>query len=154
MEKSPTPDFNAAAPASAFGDHMSLYKAIELGDLNTIAATMDKFPDAARWGFFGAPVCVVAVVHGQLDALRLLEAYGADVNAAETPSGMTPLIHAAAAGRKDIVDFLMANGADPALKDKDGWTAARYAEKRIEVDAMRAIVTKAKEMGPKPPNNS
>jgi uncharacterized protein len=133
---------------------MGLYKAIERGDLNTIVSTMEKFPEATGWKFFGAPVCVVAVVHGQLDALRLLEAYGADINAPESPSGMTPLIHAAAANNREIAVFLMQAGANPALADKDGWTAQRYADKRGEVDAMRAIVTKAKEMAPpKPPNN-
>lgn len=144
MEKSPAPDFNAAAPASTHDDHMGLYKAIEAGDLQKIASTMEKFPNAPNWRFFGAPVCVVAAVHGQLDALRLLEAYGADVNAAETPSGMTALIHAAAAGRKEIAAFLLDNGANPALADKDGWTAANYVEKRTEVDVMRAVISQKK----------
>jgi hypothetical protein len=130
---------------------MALYKAIEGGDLPTIVTTMEKFPDAAGWQFFGAPVCVVAAVHGQLDALRLLEAYGADINAPETPSGMTPLIHAAAAGRKEMVVFLMSAGADPTAKDKDGWTAQQYVEKRGEVEALRAIAVKAKEMAPPKP---
>jgi hypothetical protein len=151
LEKSPAPDFNAAAPASAFSDHMALYKAIELGDLTTIATTMQAYPEAAGWSFFGAPVCVVAVVHNQLDALRLLEAYGADVNAAERPSGMTPLMHAAAANRKEIASFLMGNGANPALTDKDGWTAQRYAEKRGEIDVLQAVAAKAKAAKPPTP---
>ncbi len=41
--------------------------------------------------------------------------------------GSTPLSFAASAGRPDLVAALLAAGADPALKNHRGWTAADYA---------------------------
>jgi ankyrin repeat protein len=41
---------------------------------------------------------------------------------------LTPLMAAALDGQDDVVDLLLAAGADPGLKDADDWTAADWAE--------------------------
>lgn len=59
--------------------------------------------------------CVIAV----LDA-------GADLNARQQV-GYTALMGAASAGREDLVDLLLARGADPLLQNDDGKSAAAIA---------------------------
>jgi uncharacterized protein len=41
--------------------------------------------------------------------------------------GFTPLMEAAYNGQRDMVELLLAHGADPALRDDKGLTAADYA---------------------------
>ena len=61
------------------------------------------------------PECVAAVLEG-----------APDVNARQQV-GYTPLMGAAAGGRDEIVDMLLARGADPTLVADDGKTAADVA---------------------------
>jgi len=50
------------------------------------------------------------------------------VNARETESGSTPLYSAAAMGHTEIAELLLAHGADPAIANKEGKSAARAAK--------------------------
>lgn len=67
-----------------------------------------------------------AVAARNLEAVALLLDHGADVNARQQV-GYTPLMGAASGGRDDIVDRLLAHGANPALVSEDGKTAADIA---------------------------
>lgn len=67
-----------------------------------------------------------AVAGRSLEAVKVLLAHGADVNARQQV-GYTPLMGAAAAGRDDITDLLLARGADPSQTSDDGKTAAVIA---------------------------
>ena len=58
---------------------------------------------------------------------RLLTAENIEINA-RTIHGMTPLHGASARGRKDIVEVLLARGADAAPRNKDGRTPLALAE--------------------------
>jgi uncharacterized protein len=44
-----------------------------------------------------------------------------------TPGGVTPLMAAAAGGHEAVVKLLLNHGADPALRDERGRSAAAYA---------------------------
>ncbi|HYL98888.1 MAG TPA: ankyrin repeat domain-containing protein, partial [Blastocatellia bacterium] len=73
---------------------------------------------------------VYACTNNQIEAAEFLLKKGADVNS--IPPGFdyngTPLHNAALNGHKEIVDLLLAHGADPAIKDnKISQTAARWA---------------------------
>jgi ankyrin repeat protein len=57
----------------------------------------------------------------------LLEA-GAEVNRAELGNGNTALMYAANSGFADLVETLLASGADVEASAKDGWTALEAAE--------------------------
>ena len=55
---------------------------------------------------------ISAAGKGNLDDLNMLMSAGADINATIDP-GLTALHQAKMSGRKDVVDFLLKNGADP-----------------------------------------
>ena len=64
------------------------------------------------------------------EAVRLLLDRGADINVADADEHFTALMYAAAEGLAPVVDILLAAGADPAMKDIDGDTAAAFARRR------------------------
>jgi len=70
-----------------------------------------------------------------LTSVRLLVAYGAQVNVAQR-GGWTPLHQAADHGFQHLVEFLLEAGADRTLKSSDGRTPGEMAlEKGFEVTA-------------------
>ena len=74
---------------------------------------------------------VYACMHGHIDAAQLLLDHGAEINA--VPDGFdysgTGLHYAALNGRRAMVEFLLAHGADRNLKDtKVGSTASGWAD--------------------------
>lgn len=64
--------------------------------------------------------------HARPDALLL--AAGADINAQDN-AGETPLMQAVASADFDRVTWLLANGADAALRDSNGNTALSFAHR-------------------------
>lgn len=76
---------------------------------------------------------------GNLEACQVLVAYGADVNV-KTPSlEQTSLHRAAAQGHKDVVNFLLQNGADPTALDKQGMTALDLATREKHYDIVQLL---------------
>lgn len=59
-----------------------------------------------------------AVLHNNQDALIFLLDHGVSVNA-KSPEGFTPLTTAIREDRADMVDLLLARGADPAIRGQD-----------------------------------
>ena len=62
----------------------------------------------------------------RIETMKALVAHGADVNSTDT-DGLTPLHNAAMNGRAKITEFLLANNADPTLKNRYGLTAEQFA---------------------------
>ena len=63
-----------------------------------------------------------------LEAVQLLLDAGAEVNVQGTQEGFSALMTAASEGLVDIVRLLLVRGADPAMADMDGDTAASFAQ--------------------------
>jgi ankyrin repeat protein len=63
------------------------------------------------------------------ETVRLLLEHGAPVNAAQA-GGFTPIFSPAIANRRDLVQLLLAHGADPHCKSDAGKTAADFARER------------------------
>lgn len=77
-----------------------------------------------------------AAVTGKLEFLKLILANGIDINLRSTHNGETPLYYATRQSlmsaemdkRIQAVEFLLANGADPNVADKDGKTPYQIAQ--------------------------
>ncbi len=61
---------------------------------------------------------MMAASAGNPDALKVLLAHGANVNARDLAHGQTALIFAASLNRAEAIRVLMANGADPSITSK------------------------------------
>ncbi len=63
---------------------------------------------------------------GAQDVAKLLVVRGADINARDK-AGSTPLFWAVWQGNRELADFLLAHGADPAIKGKENLTPLELA---------------------------
>lgn len=75
------------------------------------------------------------------EAGRLL-ANGADINATNRRNGITPLYAAVLSGHKDVVEFLVAKGADVNAKSNDGYTSLHAAAADGYKDVVALLIAK------------
>jgi ankyrin repeat protein len=91
------------------------------------AANIDTNQDLDQGvGLSGQTLLINASKAGELKTLKHLIAAGANVNAADAQE-MTPMMHAALAGHKDLVVALYDAGADMNYKDNFGNSAMTWA---------------------------
>ena len=64
----------------------------------------------------------IASMFGNIEAIKKHLDSGADVNVKNDEDGRTPLHYAVYKGHKEIVELLIANGADVNAKSEDGYT--------------------------------
>ncbi len=83
-----------------------------------------------------------AAATGNLDAIRQHVAAGVDVNAKAPSIGVTPLMAAAITGQSDATGLLLANGAKPDIKGKDGSTALHMAAFFGHLEIVKALLAK------------
>jgi len=81
----------------------------------------------------------LSVVKGDFDTVKKLIDLGTDVNSKS--NGMTPAMYAAKFNRTEILELLIANGANLKVKSDQGWTAKKYAEIHKATDALAMIET-------------
>lgn len=110
-------------------DNESLYHATEQGDRRIVAALVQA---GAHW--LGTNALYRQLDHDRLDHLRQVLDLGADVHE-RGPGGGGPLHHAITRGRSlSFVKLLLDRGADPAVKDAQGRTAAALAARLGDAD--------------------
>lgn len=80
-----------------------------------------------------------AIVNGDLETVRKLIALGEDVN--QKSLGMTPAIVAARYNKAEILELLIAHGANLKIKSDKGYTAKKTAEMSKATDALQVIET-------------
>ena len=81
-----------------------------------------------------------AVRAGDLAKVKALVAKDAKVVNEKDARGRTPLHFASYAGNREIVAFLIANGADVRATDPDGFTPLHWAASAGQADAARALI--------------
>jgi len=119
--------------------------AVGRGDAVAVAGLLDAEPGLAapRGGHADDPVALAARL-GHVTVLRLLLERGAQAAAEGDPrEAPTALMQAAAANRQDAIALLLEFGADPALRDREGRTAADYATEAGHADLARRLYTDA-----------
>ncbi len=78
-----------------------------------------------------------AIMQGDIDTVKRLIELGEDVN--KKSLGMTPAIFAARYNKAEILELLIANGANLRLKSDKGYTAKKYAQLSNATDALAVI---------------
>lgn len=84
-----------------------------------------------------SPFCI-SIAKGDFETVKKLIELGVDVN--QKSGGMTPAMYAAKYNRTDILELLIAKGANLKVKSDKGMTAKKYAEMHKAKDAERIIV--------------
>ena len=82
---------------------------------------------------------------GSVDAVRLLIARGADVNAKEPSQNQSALMWAAAEHHPDVVRLLVEAGADLQAHTKKGFTALHFAAREGDLATTRAAARRGRE---------
>jgi ankyrin repeat protein len=103
---------------------LDVFDAAALGRTGRLSELLDQRPDlldaAAADGF--TPL-QLASFFGQPQAVDLLIARGADVNAPSGNAAGLHALHSAVAGRHvEVVALLLAGGAEPGARQRGGWT--------------------------------
>jgi len=87
------------------------------------------------------PLCQ-AVIKGDLETVKKMIEFGSDIN--EASNGMTPLMFAARYNNVEVIELLLANGADPKVKNEKGFTALKYAQLSNATEAIALLQQKSK----------
>lgn len=87
-----------------------------------------------------------AARNGHIGVTKLLVQGGARVNSQTNTGGVTPLQRASYCGHTEIVDFLLQNGADPKMTDKDGKNSLHKGAEGNKCDVIRILVKKCPEL--------
>ena len=77
---------------------------------------------------------------GELDKVKELLAAGANVNYWEDETYTTPIMYATSRDHLDVVNELLANGADLTMADRNGATALHIAASYGHVEILRRII--------------
>jgi ankyrin repeat protein len=107
------------------------------GHAEAMQALLEAGADVNHHGMKGVTPLIMACgprPHGFPDAVRLLVANGAEINAVDDNEQFTALMYAAVEGLTDVVDILLEAGADPTMVDEDGDTAAVFARQSGATD--------------------
>ncbi|MGZ4953615.1 MAG: ankyrin repeat domain-containing protein [Methylobacter sp.] len=98
---------------------------------NAALDVLDQYGNNALWA---------ACYSGNSDCIDALINAGIDINYQNTASGATALIYSASSDRENVVEQLLAAGADPALKTHDDFTALDLASTRKTLKLLSKLV--------------
>jgi len=131
-----------------------LLQASRNGDVEVMRALLDAGAEPTRWHPDGETPLMAAARTGRVDAVKLLLSHGSFINASDPYQEETALMWASAEGHLEVVNTLLAAGADPNLKahvstiterkDADhpsgGFTALMFAVRNGHNDVAEALI--------------
>ena len=101
----------AQTPGAQADANESLFEAARAGDTARIAAALDRGANVNAKSRYEVTALIFAAGNGRLDAVKLLVARGADVNAQDTFYRMRAADMAITNGHVDVAVFLLQNGS-------------------------------------------
>lgn len=131
-------DDQAKAPLTPEGQ---LLAAAMQGDIITLQAALEAgaSPNTRQpLTLAGWTVLCCAVLSGKSEVVELLLSAGAEVND-QCLDGTTALHKACLWGHVTITASLLAHGADPAIKDQEGWTPWQLAVEQENQELLRLL---------------
>jgi ankyrin repeat protein len=162
--------FTLGATVVIAGVNEDFREAANRGDLPAVKDFIAKGADVNSKANTGETALMRASYTGRKEVVQLLLAKGADVNAATTENiilaiqlttslrtgtatGLSPGTHAlsfaAHEGHKEVVQLLLAKGADVNAKDKKGKTALMWASREGHKEALQALLAKGADINAK-----
>ncbi|XP_029396001.1 ankyrin repeat and SAM domain-containing protein 6 isoform X3 [Mus pahari] len=101
-----------------------IFHALKMGDFQLVKEIADEDPNHVNLANGdGATPLMLAAVTGHLPLVQLLVERHADMDRQDSVHGWTALMQATYHGNKEIVKYLLNQGADVALRAKNGYTA-------------------------------
>jgi uncharacterized protein len=136
--------FDAALAQAILSAHpdLDVFEAASFGEVDRLSELLGEDPllAAARSGD-GFTALHFAAFFGGPGAAGLLVDRGADVDAVGTGWMTGTALHSAAAGRhRDVVALLLAAGANPDLRQSQGWTALHSAAHNGDADTVELLL--------------
>ena len=125
--------------ADEYGD-TPLILASANGDLYMIERLVAAGADATAERWSGETALMLASGTGVAGAVGLLAERGSPLDATETRRGQTALMWAAAEGHSDVVEALIAAGAEVNIASAEGFTALAFAVTSDDVRSIRALL--------------
>lgn len=132
---------------SKTNDQTVLYVAVARADMNLVKTLLDRGADPNKPDDRGSLPLVEAVVDSDADPeiVKLMIDKGAEVNKQETENNAHALIFIAqnksvsSGTRRQIVEMLLAKGADRSIKDSEGKTALDWAKERNHAELFELL---------------
>ncbi|MCP3956515.1 MAG: ankyrin repeat domain-containing protein [bacterium] len=128
-------DVNATDP----DDRTALMLAAFNGRTEIVRLLLDRGARVADLDVAGRTALMYASTGDFADTVELLLESGADPNKADVQEVWTPLMFAAGEGQMEVVRTLLRHGANPAMVDGDGDTAADHALKKEHEEVARVL---------------
>lgn len=121
-------------------------------DPDIVRALLEKRADPSPSEEIRAETALKRAVNAdEIDSVKALLSYGADVNTMDV-DGYSALMQAAGTGQTGIVKLLLSKGVDVNARDKDGWTALMGAASIGNIGIVRALLAKGADANAKDRN--
>ncbi len=111
-----------------------LYLASQEGHIEVVRLLLERGADVNARAIENFTALHMASLKGNAKIVRELLTHSPAINA-QADSGRTPLMNACKAGHLVAATLLLDAGADQALLNNAGWSALRWAERRVTLDA-------------------
>lgn len=127
-----------------------LFAAAQNGHAEIARLLLQAGADPNVQDHYGTTALIFAAGRGHLEVVRALVDHGADLDHRGGRADATALMTAAELGRGAIAELLVVRGANPLLRDLEGWTAAELAAQHGHAALAARLETLATMAAPTP----
>ena len=128
-------------------DESPLMIAALRGQVQAVRSLIEREADVNKAGWTPLHYAATGTTPQQPEVIALLLEHHAYIDA-ESPNGTTPLMMAVHYGTRESAELLLKEGADPALKNKLGLSAADYALRANRKDMANIIAAAIRQRQP------